>query len=279
MRCPVGSGVDGGLPADAAVVPGGVHFFSEERRATRLRSLRSQLTLAGYAHVAQVVAPGEYSVRGGLVHLFPMGSALPFRLDLFDDEIENIKTFDIDTQRTLYPVQEIRLLPAREFPARRQGSHPLPPALPRDLRRRPWHDPESTRMYRAASHPPGSNTGCRYSSMARQHCSTTCPATRCSACTMTFLKRSAGFWRDTQSRHAMLSGERSRPLLPPGDLFLSEEAFFVAARPHARVILAAGTNGPAALCHESAIARPRRRSAQCPESLHYRLSWPRAATG
>ena len=47
-----------------------------------------------------------------------------------------------------------------------------------------------------------------------------------------------GFWRDTQSRHAMLSGERSRPLLPPGDLFLSEEAFFVAARPHARVILA-----------------------------------------
>ena len=50
-----------------------------------------------------------------------MGSALPFRLDLFDDEIENIKTFDIDTQRTLYPVQEIRLLPAREFPLDDKG--------------------------------------------------------------------------------------------------------------------------------------------------------------
>ena len=47
------------------------------------------------------VSPGEYSIRGGLVDLFPMGSALPYRLDLFDDEIESIKTFDVDTQRTL----------------------------------------------------------------------------------------------------------------------------------------------------------------------------------
>ena len=61
---------------------------------------RSQVTLAGYAHVTQVVSPGEYSIRGGLIDLFPMGSQLPYRLDLFDDEIESIKTFDVDTQRT-----------------------------------------------------------------------------------------------------------------------------------------------------------------------------------
>jgi len=71
---------------------------------------------AGYAHVTQVVSPGEFSVRGGLVDLFPMGAALPFRIDLFDDEVESIKTFDPDTQRTVFPVPEIRLLPAREFP-------------------------------------------------------------------------------------------------------------------------------------------------------------------
>ncbi|MGA8392088.1 MAG: transcription-repair coupling factor, partial [Burkholderiaceae bacterium] len=64
---------------------------------------RSQVTLAGYAHVTQVVSPGEYSIRGGLIDLFPMGSQLPYRLDLFDDEIESIKTFDVDTQRTVYP--------------------------------------------------------------------------------------------------------------------------------------------------------------------------------
>jgi transcription-repair coupling factor (superfamily II helicase) len=62
------------------------------------------------------VSPGEYSVRGGLIDLFPMGSALPYRLDLFGDTIETIRTFDADTQRSLYPVQEVRLLPGREFP-------------------------------------------------------------------------------------------------------------------------------------------------------------------
>jgi transcription-repair coupling factor (superfamily II helicase) len=61
-------------------------------------------------------------MRGGLVDLFPMGSQLPYRIDLFDDEIESIKTFDVDTQRTVYPVPEIRLLPAREFPMDDKGA-------------------------------------------------------------------------------------------------------------------------------------------------------------
>ncbi|MGC8000553.1 hypothetical protein, partial [Salmonella enterica] len=78
--------------------------------------LKSQLTLAGYTHVGQVMSPGEYSVRGGLIDIFPMGSVLPYRLDLFGDTIETIRTFDADTQRSLYPVPEVRLLPGREFP-------------------------------------------------------------------------------------------------------------------------------------------------------------------
>ena len=82
---------------------------------------RAQVTLAGYANVTQVVTPGEYSIRGGLIDLFPMGSQLPYRLDLFDDEVESIKTFDVDTQRTVYPVPEVRLLPAREFPLDDKG--------------------------------------------------------------------------------------------------------------------------------------------------------------
>src|SRR5574343_870875 len=78
--------------------------------------LKSQLTLAGYNHVSQVVSPGEYAVRGGLIDLFPMGSPVPYRVDLFDDEIDSIRTFDPDSQRSLYPVPEVRLLPGREFP-------------------------------------------------------------------------------------------------------------------------------------------------------------------
>jgi len=78
--------------------------------------LRAQLMLANYTHMTQVSAPGEFSIRGGLIDLFPMGSLLPYRLDLFDNEIESIRSFDIDTQRSLYPVKEIQLLPGREFP-------------------------------------------------------------------------------------------------------------------------------------------------------------------
>ena len=78
--------------------------------------LKAQLTLAGYSHVSQVVSPGEYAVRGGLIDLFPMGSLVPYRVDLFDDEIDSIRTFDPDSQRSLYPVPEVRLLPGREFP-------------------------------------------------------------------------------------------------------------------------------------------------------------------
>ena len=78
-------------------------------------ALRAQLTLAGYSHVSSVVSPGEYAVRGGLIDLFPMGSNVPYRVDLFDNEVDSIRTFDPDTQRSLYPVPQVRLLPGREF--------------------------------------------------------------------------------------------------------------------------------------------------------------------
>ena len=81
-----------------------------------IEKLRLQLESAGYRSVEQVFEHGEYAVRGSLLDLFPMGSAVPFRLDFFDDEIDSIRTFDVDTQRTLDEIQSINLLPAHEFP-------------------------------------------------------------------------------------------------------------------------------------------------------------------
>ena len=81
-----------------------------------IEKLRLQLESAGYRSVEQVLEHGEYAVRGSLLDLFPMGSAVPFRLDFFDDEIDSIRTFDVDTQRTLDEIQSINLLPAHEFP-------------------------------------------------------------------------------------------------------------------------------------------------------------------
>ncbi|BCL67869.1 transcription-repair-coupling factor [Haemophilus haemolyticus] len=83
--------------------------------------MRLQLEAAGYRAVEQVLEHGEYAVRGALLDLFPMGSVVPFRLDFFDDEIDSIRTFDVDTQRTLDEITSINLLPAHEFPTDDKG--------------------------------------------------------------------------------------------------------------------------------------------------------------
>ena len=81
-----------------------------------LDATRMRLERAGYQCVSQVLAHGEYAVRGALLDCFPMGSEHPFRIDLFDDEVESIRTFDPDSQRSRDKVEHIRMLPAREFP-------------------------------------------------------------------------------------------------------------------------------------------------------------------
>lgn len=79
-------------------------------------SLRSNLEQAGYLHVQQVMEHGEYAIRGSIVDLYPMGSPHPFRLDFFDDELDSIRLFDVETQRSDEKVDKIELLPAHEFP-------------------------------------------------------------------------------------------------------------------------------------------------------------------
>ncbi|MGI9153469.1 MAG: transcription-repair coupling factor, partial [Rubrivivax sp.] len=77
----------------------GTTFHFKQKTRLDEAGLKSQLTLAGYQHVTQVVSPGEYAVRGGLIDLFPMGSLVPYRVDLFGDEVDSIRTFDPDSQR------------------------------------------------------------------------------------------------------------------------------------------------------------------------------------
>ena len=83
--------------------------------------LRLQLDEAGYRHTAQVMEHGEYSTRGSLIDLFPMGSNTPYRIDLFDDTVETIRSFNPDDQRTIKKLPKIELLPAHEFPLNPEG--------------------------------------------------------------------------------------------------------------------------------------------------------------
>ncbi|GLX77288.1 transcription-repair-coupling factor [Thalassotalea insulae] len=86
-----------------------------------LHQLRQELEASGYRCVDQVMEHGEFSARGAILDLFPMGSNTPFRLDFFDDEIEEIRLFDPDNQRSRDKVETIELLPAHEFPSDQDG--------------------------------------------------------------------------------------------------------------------------------------------------------------
>ncbi|MDL2424730.1 hypothetical protein M2C68_19160, partial [Pseudomonas sp. BAgro211] len=85
-----------------------------------VEQMRSRFEAAGYRCVDTVYEHGEFAVRGALIDLFPMGSELPYRIDLFDDEIETLRTFDPETQRSIDKVESIRLLTARDFPLRKE---------------------------------------------------------------------------------------------------------------------------------------------------------------
>ena len=87
-----------------------------------INSFRSGLERAGYLHVNQVMGHSEFSIRGSIIDLFPMGSQHPYRIDLFDDEVDTIRHFDPETQRSGDKVDEIKLLPAREFPTDKESS-------------------------------------------------------------------------------------------------------------------------------------------------------------
>ncbi|MGL5037371.1 MAG: transcription-repair coupling factor, partial [Aeromonas sp.] len=81
-----------------------------------LQQLRARLANAGYVAVDQVLEHGEFAARGSLLDLFPMGSRSPYRIDFFDDEVDSIRPFDPETQRSSDPIHTVSLLPAREFP-------------------------------------------------------------------------------------------------------------------------------------------------------------------
>jgi transcription-repair coupling factor (superfamily II helicase) len=220
-------------------------FFLKKGDRLDLDSLRGQLSLAGYQHVTQVVAAGEYSVRGGLIDLFPMGTQLPYRIELFDNEVETLRTFDVDSQRTLFPVPEIRLLPAREFPLGDAGRNKF------RSRFRETFEGDASRiaLYKdvSAGTPPA---GIEYFlPLFFDETATLFDYLPADALLLTHQdvpQAIADFWRDTTGRYDLLKGDRSRPVLPPADLFLSDEQFFVALQAFPRYHLAGvGTDGPA----------------------------------
>lgn len=207
-------------------------FFRQGERLDEAR-LKAQLTLAGYTHVSQVMSPGEYSVRGGLIDLFPMGSVLPYRLDLFGDEIETIRTFDADTQRSLYPVREVRLLPGREFPM----DDAARTAFRGRWRERFEGDPSRSPIYRDIGNGIASAGIEYYLPLFFEQTANLfnyLPDDAPVALVGDIDAAIGRFWLDTESRYRFLKSDRERPILEPHELFLGAEQFFTCIKPHGR---------------------------------------------
>jgi len=211
-------------------------FFFKQGETLDETRLKSQLTLAGYTHVTQVMSPGEYSVRGGLIDLFPMGSALPYRIDLFGDTIETIRTFDADTQRSLYPVKEVRMLPGREFPM---------DEVARTAFRSRWRevfegDPSKSAIYKDIGHGIASAGIEYYLPLFFEETATLfqyLPQNTMFALIGDIEGAITRFWSETQSRYKFLKADRERPLLAPETLFLKDEEFFTLAKPFGRWVI------------------------------------------
>ena len=200
--------------------------------------LKAQLTLAGYSHVTQVVSPGEYAVRGGLIDLFPMGSLVPFRVDLFDDEIDSIRTFDPDSQRSLYPVPEVRLLPGREFP------------MDDDARARfrsRWRelldgDPTKSRIYKDIGNGVATAGIEYYLPLFFEETATVFDYLGEGATVVLHGDLEPAFqrfWQDTKDRYRLVKDAPDRPALPPESLFLDAEQFYARANGYAQLALRA----------------------------------------
>lgn len=211
-------------------------FFIKQGEMLDLKGFRQQMTLAGYAHVTQVLSPGEYSIRGGLIDLFPMGNPLPYRIDLMDNEIDTIRTFDVDTQRSIFPVKEIRLLPAREFPLDEAGRS----CFRKKFREKFEGDPSKRRIYKDVSKgvaPAGIEY---YLPLFFEDTATLfdyLPQNTLLCLHQNIRSVIEDFWRDTQSRYQLIRSDIERPILPPNEIFLACDVFFGKLKPYARIEL------------------------------------------
>ena len=202
---------------------------------------KAQLTLAGYSHVTQVVSPGEYAVRGGLIDLFPMGSAVPYRVDLFDDEIDSIRTFDPDSQRSLYPVPEVRLLPGREFPMDDEA---------RARFRNRWRellegDPTKSRIYKDIGNGVATAGIEYYLPLFFEVTATVFDYLGANATVVLHGDLEPAFqhfWQDTKERYRLVQGDPERPVLPPESLFLGTEQFYARVNQHAQLAIRPAVN-------------------------------------
>lgn len=213
--------------APASYIQGNTFFFKVGQTIS-MQAIVKDLVKAGYANVKQVLAAGEFTVKGEIIDVFPMGSEKPFRLDFFDDEIESIKWFDVESQRSMEKVDSIKLLPGHEFPVDEQGLA----GFRERYRQRIGGAPRGASVYSDAASGLLS-PGIEYY-LPLFFDETAVFADYLPEKSRIYFIGSAvdaisSFMRDTESRHKMLASDPARPALNPMLLWQNADEFMSAA--------------------------------------------------
>ncbi|GAB2808790.1 transcription-repair coupling factor [Dyella kyungheensis] len=194
------------------------------RKAQKLDLAAEQrrLEAAGYRNVPQVGEPGDFAVRGALIDIFPMGAAEPYRIELFDDEVESIRSFDPETQRSQQQVETIELLPAREFPLTENAAKDFRTRLrerfPIDVRRCPLYQDMKEGVT------PGGIE--YYLPMFFEQTATLFDYLADNAVFLLgegALESAEQFWTQSGERYDQRAHDIERPVLPPAELYLPPE--------------------------------------------------------
>lgn len=194
-----------------------------------LDNFRDRLVHASYQAVSQVMAPGEYAIRGGLIDIFPMGSRTPYRIDLFDTEIESIRKFDPASQRSGERLTSIRLLPAREYPMTEAATQGFRQAFRANFE----GDPQKTGIYRDVSNgisPPGIEYYLPLFFESTLTLFDYLPADALTLFARETHDNANSFESEVTERYLERRADRIRPVLPPERLFIDCEHLFAALK-------------------------------------------------
>ena len=199
--------------------------------------LISDLTASYYHQVNTVMAHGEYALRGSIIDLFPMGSDLPYRIDLFDETIDSLRTFDIETQKTLEKITQIRLLPALEFPLDPSGISQFKENWNHTF---PGETRQSTvyKSFSAGQMYPG---GEYYMPLFFSHTTSLfayLPQKSLIFSSNQLEQYAQPFYAEVQQRYQNLVADRLRPILSVDKLFLSPQDIFAELKAFGQVIYA-----------------------------------------
>ncbi|HSS65656.1 MAG TPA: transcription-repair coupling factor, partial [Gammaproteobacteria bacterium] len=199
-------------------------------------AFRNRLESAGYRCVSQVMEHGEFAVRGAIIDLFPMGGSEPLRLDLFDEDIESIRTFDPESQRSAESVEHVRLLPAREFPMTDEAVRRFRQAW----RERFEGDPNDCPIYRDVSsglRPAGIEY---YLPLFFEQTATLFDYLPPESLVIEYedvYEAAQAFSSDVRERYSERAHDRERPLLPPDEMFIDSSQTYALFKPFMRVRL------------------------------------------